>query len=105
MSLILYASLGTADIARASRFYDAVLAPLGQHRTDNVPEGWAAYGGPTYDDGVSLFLCSPFDARPPSPGNGTMIAFGANSAAAVRASRALGLFQRKLCLRLRPRDR
>lgn len=91
MSLILYTTLGTADIARATRFYDAALAPLGQHRTDNVPEGWAAYGGPTYDDGVSLFLCPPFDGRPPVPGNGTMIAFGAQSAAEVRAFHAAAL--------------
>ena len=88
MPLILYATLGTADIGRATRFYDAALAPLGQHRTDNVPPGWVAYGGPTYDDGVSLFLCSPFDGRPPNPGNGPMIAFGAKSVAEVRAFHA-----------------
>ena len=33
-----YVSLGTSDLERAARFYDAVLAPLGLKRCDTSQE-------------------------------------------------------------------
>jgi catechol 2,3-dioxygenase-like lactoylglutathione lyase family enzyme len=84
MSMILYVTLGTNDIDRAAPFYDAALAPLGYSRTPDPDAGWAGWG-PDYDDGVSLWLCPPFDGSAPAPGNGVMVAFRANSAAEVRA--------------------
>lgn len=90
MSLILYTTLGVADLARATAFYDAVLAPLGQSRRADGFEGWEAYG-PDYDDGVSLWLCIPFNGEPPTAGNGTMVAFRAPDAATVDAFHAAAL--------------
>lgn len=85
MSLILYTTVGISDFDRATRFYDAVFAPLGFGRNPGSAGGWAAYGAPSYEAGVSFHLCPPFDGGKPTAGNGTMIAFGAKSAAEVRA--------------------
>src|ERR1700752_2298288 len=70
-----YVCLGTNDPARAARFYDAVLATLGQRRCEVTAEwevaGWRGWG--TYErDGateLALWLCPPFDGRPASGGN------------------------------------
>ena len=76
--------LGTNDPTRAARFYDAVLGVLGHRRCEVSAEwqaagwnGWGIYerGGPQ----LALWLCPPFDGRPASVGNGTMVAFRARS--------------------------
>ncbi|MCX7932315.1 MAG: VOC family protein [Rhodovarius sp.] len=85
-----YATLGTADLPRAMRFYDAALAPLGI-RCDHLwaEGGWARYRHPA--GGAALFLCRPFDGRPPSVGNGSMLAFTCADAAVVQKAYAAGL--------------
>lgn len=90
MSMILYVTLGTHDIDIASFFYDAALAPLGYGRTADPDLGWLGWG-PDYDNGVSLWLCPPFNGKSPSVGNGTMVAFRARSAAEVRAFHAAAI--------------
>ncbi len=90
MTHILYVTLGFSDLTRTARFYDAVLPPLDMPRLAEVDDGWLGYG-PDYDHGVGLYLCPPFDGRGPTPGNGTMVAFRAPSAAHVRAFHAAAL--------------
>lgn len=82
--MILYTTLGVADVDRAARFYDSALQTLGHARRPDMGEGWAAWG-PSYDEGAGLYICAPFDGGKPSAGNGTMIALRAHSAAEVRA--------------------
>jgi catechol 2,3-dioxygenase-like lactoylglutathione lyase family enzyme len=79
----LYLTLGTNDLARATRFYDAVLAPLGMVRraTENDEVG---YGLPK-DRRTRLWITRPFDGKPATPGNGSMPALVAPSRAAVDA--------------------
>jgi catechol 2,3-dioxygenase-like lactoylglutathione lyase family enzyme len=92
-----YISLGTSDPARAARFYDAVLAPLGLHRCDTAGEpswdGWVGWG--TYEDGgareIALWLCKPFNGEPATAGNGTMVALRAGSWEAVQQFHAAAL--------------
>ena len=80
-----YICLGTDDLARSARFYDAVMGTLGHRRCDVSSEagwdGWAGWG--TYKDGgaqeIALWVCKPFNQRPATVGNGTMIAFQAAS--------------------------
>jgi catechol 2,3-dioxygenase-like lactoylglutathione lyase family enzyme len=92
-----YMCLGTSDMARATRFYDAVMAVLGHQRCDTSPEtgweNWAGWG--IYRDGGrvqdALWICRPFDGRPAHPGNGVMVALAAPSWAAVRAFHAAAL--------------
>lgn len=84
---------GVSDLDRAASFYDAVLAPLGLTRRMVVPDG----GPPSrcwHRPGVSLprfYVYLPFDGRPNSHGNGSMVAFHAPSSEAVERAHAEGL--------------
>ena len=92
-----YVSLGTNDLERAVRFYDATLAPLGLQRCDTSGEpnwqGWAGWG--TYQDcgaqELALWVCAPFDGALATPGNGTLVALHATSWTAVRDFHAAAL--------------
>ena len=59
-------SFGVADLARAIRFYDAALAPLGYVRVWNG-DGQAGYGLPGGNDKLALKL-QPGPVVPPGPG-------------------------------------
>ncbi len=86
-----YISLGTRDIARSIRFYDAALAPLGHWRiADYDPDGQSAAWG-LDDPGPHLWLTEPFDGNPATVGNGTMVSFLAETRAAVDAFHAAAL--------------
>ena len=83
-SLILYVTLGSSDLERSGRFYDAVLGTLGYRRSPQSADGFIGWG-PGYDEGVSLWVTQPFDKAPPTAGNGTMIALRGKDEAQVRA--------------------
>ncbi len=82
--MILYSTVGTADLPRSIRFYDAVFSALGVGRAPGWTSGWAGWGG-SYDEGYGFWVTRPFDGGAPSPGNGTMIAFRAKDEAQVQA--------------------
>src|SRR5512139_2294070 len=92
-----YVCLGTNDLARAARFYDATLGALGLSRCDRSDEGdwdgWLGWG--TYREHgaieIALWLCEPFDGEPASAGNGTMVALRATSWRQVDAFHAAAL--------------
>ena len=71
-------SFGVADLARATAFYDAALAPLGVVRVWTSPKG-VGYGPPGGQDKLALF---PVEA-PIAPGPGFHLAFDAPDRAAV----------------------
>ena len=73
MAQIGYVMVGTNDLARAAVFYDALLGELGARRFNESERGisWSFGPGTT-----SLALMTPFDGRPATVGNGTMIALG-----------------------------
>jgi catechol 2,3-dioxygenase-like lactoylglutathione lyase family enzyme len=86
-----YLSLGTNDLARALRFYDAVLAPLGHGRIpDYDPDGTSAAWG-LDDPGPHLWVTQPFDGAAATVGNGTMVSFLAETRSAVDAFHAAAL--------------
>ena len=87
--MLLYLTLGTNDLARAIRFYDAVMPVLGLTRrvTEAVEAG---YGTPE-DARCRLWITAPFDGRPATIGNGSMAALVAPSRAAVDAFHASAL--------------
>lgn len=80
-----YVCLGSNDLERSCRFYDAVLGALGLVRCDTSQdpawEGWVGWG--TYEHGgkheLALWLCEPFNGFPAASGNGTMVALRAAS--------------------------
>ncbi|MCB8878721.1 VOC family protein [Acidisoma cellulosilytica] len=84
MSLILYTTIGVTDLERSARFYDAVFATLGYHRSRESDADFVAWG-PTYEGGAGFWICKPFDGQPPSVGNGTMVALRGRSEAQVQA--------------------
>jgi len=79
--MIGYVTLGTNDLNRAGKFYDALLAELGAKRFMETPRSISWSGGPTGGLGV----CLPFDGKPASVGNGVMVALAAGSQAKVDA--------------------
>jgi catechol 2,3-dioxygenase-like lactoylglutathione lyase family enzyme len=84
-------TVGTSDMARATAFYDAVLAPLGltRRKTYKIAIGYAPEGF----DGVNepFWVLRPYDRKAASAGNGAMVAFEATTRAAVDAFYAAAL--------------
>lgn len=83
--IITYVSLGTNDLQRAARFYDATLGALGHSRCDvsNEPgwDGWIGWGIYEQHGAVewALWVCRPFNGLAASVGNGTMVGLKAKS--------------------------
>jgi catechol 2,3-dioxygenase-like lactoylglutathione lyase family enzyme len=91
LAIYSHVTVGTADMARATAFYDAVLAPLGLKRlkTYKVAIGYAPEGF----EGVNepFWVMRPYDRKAASPGNGAMVAYKAPTRAAVDAFHAAAL--------------
>lgn len=87
--MLLYVTVGTNDLERAGRFYDAVLPLLG-YRRQKQAEGEIGYGA---DDDVRcrLWVVEPFNRQPATFGNGATVALDAPSRAAVDAFHAAAL--------------
>jgi len=94
--MISHVTIGTNDLARARAFYDAALAPLGLVCRYAGP-GALGYGPPRgrlRPDGASvmqLWVMTPFDRAPATPGNGWHVALIAPTRAAVDAFHAAAL--------------
>lgn len=88
--MLLYTTLGTNDLARATAFWGPIMASLGHAPLPDPGAGWAAWGK-DYDSGFGFYLCPPFDGQEASPGNGGTFAFAARDGAHVRALHALAL--------------
>ena len=85
----LYLTLGTNDLTRAARFYDAALAPLGLiRRATKATE--VGYGLPA-DRRTRLWVTLPFEGKAATVGNGSMPALVAPSQQAVRDFHAAAL--------------
>ena len=88
-----YVSLGTTDLVRAIRFYDAVLEPLGHRRIEDYDTEATSAAWGLDDPGPHLWVTLPFDGQPARAGNGVMVSFLAPSRAAVDAFHAAALAQ------------
>ena len=78
--MIGYVTLGTNDLTRAEKFYDALLAELGGKRimaNDRMRFYGSGPGQPL------IAICTPFDGKKATAGNGTMLALNAGSKEAV----------------------
>lgn len=74
--MIGYALFGTNDLPRAAAFYDALLAEIGATRFMESDRfiAWAVS-----PEAPSLGVCLPFDGKPATVGNGTMMALAVDS--------------------------
>ena len=82
-----YVTLGTNDLERAAKFYDAIAAAMGTKRMMEWP-GAIAWGEP--DGSAGIGLTKPFDGNTATVGNGVMAALAAKSKAQVRVSAVTG---------------
>jgi predicted lactoylglutathione lyase len=82
MSMIGYVTLGTNDLARAAKFYDALLGEIGGKRMMETEQfiSWSSSPG-----SPGLGLIKPFDKKAATPGNGTMVALAVDSQEKVKA--------------------
>src|SRR5690348_11723308 len=72
--MIGYVTLGTNDLPRAAKFYDAIAKELGTGRMMEFGEfiAWGTPGG-----GAGIGLTKPYDRNAATVGNGVMVAFEA----------------------------
>ena len=87
--MLLYTTVGTNDLLRAGRFYDAILPLIGYVRQKEAPGeiGYAADG----DVRCRFWVVEPFNREPATFGNGVTIAFEAPNRASVDAFHAAAL--------------
>lgn len=86
-----HVAVGTSDIRKARRLFDAVLKPLGLVRVEThaialayAPEGFEGKNAP-------FWVLKPIDGKAATVGNGSTVAFNAPSRAAVDAFHAAAL--------------
>ncbi|MHB1870442.1 MAG: VOC family protein [Steroidobacteraceae bacterium] len=86
--MIGYVTLGTNDLARGARFYDAIAAELGVGRMMQTDRyiAWGKSGA-----GTGIGLTAPYDGKPATVGNGVMVAFEARDRAQVERIYRLAL--------------
>jgi catechol 2,3-dioxygenase-like lactoylglutathione lyase family enzyme len=75
--MIGYVTLGTNDLERARAFYDTLLAEIGIKRIMEFGERGTAWG--TAMAKPALGIMTPYDKRPATAGNGTMVAIVVDS--------------------------
>ena len=72
--MIGYVTLGTNDLPRAAKFYDAIAAEMGVGRMMEF-DSFIAWGAPGGAPGIGL--TKPFDGKAACVGNGVMVALEA----------------------------
>lgn len=76
-----YVTIGTADMAKATAFYDALLAEIGAKQLfgqDRIKFYGTGPGAPM------LAVCIPYDQDAQAPGNGVMVAIPAAGPEAIQ---------------------
>lgn len=78
--MIGYVTLGTNDLPRAAKFYDAIAAEMGVGRMMEFDQfiAWGEMGG-----APGIAATKPFDGKQATVGNGTMVALQASDPAQV----------------------
>ena len=79
--MLLYVTLGSNDITKSTKFYDAALAPLGMMRSYTAEDeiGYGAKKRAPDDRENVLWIGRPYLKLPANWGNGTMIALSAST--------------------------
>jgi catechol 2,3-dioxygenase-like lactoylglutathione lyase family enzyme len=79
--------IGSNDLDRSKRFYDALLVALGGREGRIDPKGRVMY----LKDGGIFILTKPIDGQPATHGNGTTLGFAATSPEQVHAWHEAGI--------------
>ena len=88
--MIGYVTVGTNDLPRAAKFYDAIAAEMGTARMMEF-DSFIAWGTPGGSAGIAA--TAPFDGQPATVGNGVMVALEAADQAQVGRLHAIALEQ------------
>jgi len=80
--MIGYVTVGTNDLPRAAKFYDAIAAEMGTGRMMEF-DSFIAWGTP--GGGAGIAATAPFDGNPATVGNGVMVALEAQDQAQVHS--------------------
>ena len=88
--MLMYTTIGTNDIAKATAFWAPLMASLGHNPLPDLDPDWLGWGK-DYDGGFGFYICPPFDGHPARAGNGGTFAFAARNAHHVREMHALCL--------------
>jgi len=80
--MIGYVTLGTNDLARAAKFYDALLAEIGGKRAMES-DRFVSWSAGANSPGVGII--KPFDGKAATVGNGMMVALAVDSQEKVKA--------------------
>jgi catechol 2,3-dioxygenase-like lactoylglutathione lyase family enzyme len=86
--MIGYVTIGTNDLSRAAKFYDALLAELGGKRYMENERLIAWSAGPTLP---GIGVCKPYDGNSATIGNGSMVALNVDSQDKVKTLYQLAL--------------
>ena len=89
--MIGYVTLGTNDLPRAAKFYDAIAEALGVKRMMET-DTFIAWGEPA-GEAAGIGITKPFDGEAASVGNGVMVALAADSRQQVDRIHAIALTQ------------
>ena len=87
MGIFTHICLGTNDLQRARRFYDAALAPLGIRNLGDFLDQGVGYG----KELAELLILRPLEGGPATAANGGTVSFKARSRNAVDGFHANGL--------------
>ena len=82
--------VGTNDLDRGTRFYDAMLSTIGLVQVERA-ETHTAYAPKALRSSIEIYITIPFDRRPATAGNGTMVAFAARTLQALEDFHTVGL--------------
>ena len=76
-----FVMVGTNDLEKSSKLYDAILAHLGMKRV-TITERYIGYGY-SEDDGAKFYITKPHNKENATAGNGTMVALTGKTKEAV----------------------
>ena len=82
MNIVGFVMVGTNDLEKSKKFYDAILVHLGLKKV-TITERYIGYGQSDGDFAVKFYITKPHDKKNASVVNGTMIALSAESKEAV----------------------
>ena len=85
--MLAYVMVGSSNLKRSGKFYDAALAPLGLVRTGGNNR-YLGYGPKNAPNKTQFYVTKPFNKKAATFGNGTMISLVAKTKRAVEGFHA-----------------
>ena len=88
--IISFVMVGTNNLEKSSKFYDAIFVHLGLKKV-STSKRLIAYSHSNDPDAVKFYITKPYNEKPATIGNGTMVALLAESKEVVNKFHATAL--------------